>query len=106
MPLKKLTGDQLDRWVQEIPDIKDITLGKLNTTLSEISNEYPWQMPMGLKIFLSITITILVIGIIISCYLCRYVEEHLLNLCQRKYNVKLPSNDQLTSENLSTMKDL
>ena len=95
MPLKKLTEDQLNKWVQEIPDIKDITLGKLNITLLDISNEYPWQMPTWLKIFLSITITILVIGIIISSYLCRvreiYVEEHLLNWCPRKNNVKLLS---------------
>ena len=109
-PLKKLSENQLNRWVQEIPDITDTTLEKLNSTLAQIDNEYPWQMPTWLKILLSIIITIIIIGIIIICCKCRakgiYVEEHLLKWCPKKSNVRSSLNDQLTSENFSTMEDL
>ena len=110
MPLKKLMEDQLNKQVQEIPDIRDITLGELNSTLSQIDNEYPWQMPTWLKIFLSIITTIVIIGIIIICCICRargiYVEEHLLNWCSKKSNARSSLNDHLDPKNFSTMKDL
>ena len=51
-PLKKLMENQLNKWVQEIPDTTDTTLEKLNSTSAQIDDEYPWQMPTWLKILL------------------------------------------------------
>ena len=100
MPLKKLTETQLNEWVQEIPDIKDTTLEKLNSTLPQLENEYPWQMPTWLKIFLSVIIMIIMIRIIIICCICRargiYAEEHLLNWCS-KTKIKVIQNHHLTN---------
>ena len=87
-PLKRLMEDQLNKQVQEIPEIKDISLEKLSSTLSQIDSKYPWQMPTWLKILLSIIITVIIIGIIVICCICRargiYMKEHLLHLCSKK----------------------
>ena len=57
--------------------MENISLDEFNTTLAEINKEYPWQMPTWLKIFMTIVITIFIIGIIVGCYICRVRGIHL-----------------------------
>ena len=107
-PLKRLTEDQLNKQVQEIPEIKYISLGKLSSTLSQIDSKYPWQIPTWLKI-LSIIITVIVIGIIVICCICRargiYMKAHLLNLCSKKSKTRSFVKELLNSKSFSTMQD-
>ena len=70
-PVEKLTPQQLESKAQYIPEMENISLDEFNTTLAEINKEYPWQMPIWLKIFMTIVITIFIIGIIVGCYICR-----------------------------------
>ena len=70
-PIEKLTPQQLESKAQYIPEMENISLDKNNTTLAEINKEYPWQMPIWLKISMTIVITIFVMGIIVGCYICR-----------------------------------
>ena len=39
-PLKRLMEDQLNKQVQGIPEVKDINLEKLSSTLSQIDSKY------------------------------------------------------------------
>ena len=70
-PIEKLTPQQLESKAQDIPEMENISLDEFNTTLAKINKEYPWQMPIWLKIFMTIVITIFVMGIIVGCYICR-----------------------------------
>ena len=70
-PVKKLTHQQLESKAQYIPEMENISLDEFNTTLAEINKEYPWQMPIWLKFFMTIVITIFIMGIIVGCYICR-----------------------------------
>ena len=70
-PIEKLTPQQLESKAQYIPEMENISLDEFNTTFAEINKEYPWQMPIWLKIFMTIVIMIFIIGIIVGCYICR-----------------------------------
>ena len=84
-PIEKLTPQQLESKAQYIPEIENIRLDKFNSTLAEINNEYPWQMPTWLKILMTIVATICVMGLIIGCYVCR-VQGIRLEWCLLKHN--------------------
>ena len=47
MPLKKLTEDQLDKWVQEIPDIKDILWASSMPHCQKLVMNIPGKGPHG-----------------------------------------------------------
>ena len=79
-PVEKLTPQQLESKAQYIPEMENISLDEFNTTLAELNEEYPWKMPIWLKIFMTIVITIFIIGIIVGCYICRVQGIH-LELC-------------------------
>ena len=66
-PIDKLTPQQLESKAQYIPEMENISLDEFNTTLAEINNEYPWQMPMWLKILMTIVGTMGIMGLIIGC---------------------------------------
>ena len=70
-PIEKLTPQQLESKASYIPKMENISLDKFNTTMTKINKEYPWQMPVWLKIILTIGITIFIIGAMIGCYVCR-----------------------------------
>ena len=70
-PMEKFTPQQLESKAQYIPEMENISLDEFNTTLAEINKDYPWQMPIWLKIFMTIVIMIFVMGIIVGCYICR-----------------------------------
>ena len=70
-PVEKLTPQQLESKAQYIPEMENISLDEFNITLAEINKKYPWQMPIWLKIFMTVVIMIFIIGIIVGCYICR-----------------------------------
>ena len=93
-PIEKLTPQQLESKAQYIPEMENTSLDEFNTTLAEINKEYPWQMPIWLKIFMTIVITIFIIGIIVGCYICRVQGIH-LEWClskQDQHNAKYQNN--------------
>ena len=65
-------------------------------------------MPTWLKIFLSIIITVIVMGIMVICCICRareiYVEEHLLHLCSKKSQTKSFVKEPLNSKSFFIIK--
>ena len=82
-PVEKLTPQQLELKASYIPEMENISLDEFNTTLTEINKEYPWQMPIWLKIVMTLVITIFIIGIIVGCYICR-VKGIRLEWCLQK----------------------
>ena len=66
-PIEKLTPQQLESKASYIPEMENISLDKFNTTMTEINKEYPWQMPVWLKIILTIGIRIFIIEAMIGC---------------------------------------
>ena len=84
-PIEKLTPQQLESKASYIPEMENINLDKFNTTMTEINEEYPWQMPVWLKIILKVGITIFIIGAMIGCYMCR-VRGVRLGWCLSKQN--------------------
>ena len=84
-PIEKLTPQQLESKASYIPEMENISLDKFNTTMTEINKEYPWQMPVWLKIILTVGITIFIIGAMIGCYVCR-VKGVRLGWCLPKQN--------------------
>ena len=84
-PIEKLTPQQLESKASYIPEMENISLDKFNTTMTEINEEYPWQMPVWLKIILTVGITIFIIGAMIGCYVCR-VRGVCLGWCLPKRN--------------------
>ena len=84
-PIEKLTPQQLEAKASYIPEMENISLDKFNTTMTEINEEYPWQMPVWLKIVLKVGITIFIIGAMIGCYVCR-VRGVCLGWCLPKRN--------------------
>ena len=95
--------------IKDFTAIKDISLETLSSTLLQIDSKYHWQMPTWLKFFLSIITTVIVIGIIVICCICRargiYVEECLLHLCSKKSKTKSFVKKLLNTKSFSTMKN-
>ena len=85
-PIEKLTPQQLESKASYIPEMQNISLTKFNTTMTKINEEYPWQMPVWLKIILTVGITIFIIGAMIGCYMCR-VKGVRLGWCLPKQNL-------------------
>ena len=67
----KLSAKQLEAIGKEIPEPQIVTITKLQGQLKKINEKYPYQMPLVLKIVLSIISTMLgLLGLILSykCY--------------------------------------
>ena len=99
-PIEKLTPQQLESKASCIPKMENISLDKFNTTMTEINKEYPWQMPVWLKIILTVGITIFIIGAMIGCYVCRVRGVH-LGWCLPKQNRYSTNNQNNTFKNAS-----
>ena len=99
-PIEKLTPQQLESKASYIPEMENINLDKFNTTMTEINEEYPWQMPVWLKIILTVGITIFIIGAMIGCYMCR-VRGVRLGWCLPKQNRYGTNNQNNTFKNAS-----
>ena len=98
-PIEKLTPQQLESKASYIPEMENISLDKFNTTMTEINEEYPWQMPVWLKIILMVGITIFIIGAMIGCYVCRVRGVH-LEWCLLKQNRYGTNNQNNTFKNV------
>ena len=96
-PIEKLTPQQLESKASYIPEMENISLDKFNTTMTEINKEYPWQMPVWLKIILTIGITIFIIGAMIDD---RVRGVH-LGWCLSKRNQYGTNNQNITFKNAS-----
>ena len=99
-PIEKLTPQQLEAKASYIPEMENISLDKFNTTMTEINEEDPWQMPVWLKIILTVGITIFIIGAMIGCYVCRVRGVH-LGWCLPKRNRYGTNNQNITFKNAS-----
>ena len=99
-PIEKLTPQQLESKASYIPEMENISLNKFNTTMTEINEEYPWQMPVWLKIILTVGIIIFIIGAMIGCYMCRVKGVH-LGWCLPKQNRYDTNNQSNTFKNAS-----
>ena len=99
-PIEKLTPQQLESKASYIPEMENISLDKFNTTMTEINEEYPWQMPVWLKIILTVGITIFIIGAMIGCYMCK-VRGVCLGWCLPKQNRYDTNNQNNTFKNAS-----
>ena len=99
-PIEKLTPQQLEAKASYIPEMENISLDKFNTTMTKINKEYPWQMPVWLKIILTVGITIFIIGVMIGCYVCRVRGVH-LGWCFLKRNRYGTNNQNITFKNAS-----
>ena len=99
-PIEKLTPQQLESKASYIPEMENISLDKFNTTMTEINEEFPWQMPVWLKIILTVGITIFIIGAMIGCYMCRVGGVH-LGWCLLKQNRYDTNNQNNTFKNMS-----
>ena len=56
--------------ILDIPDIKDTTILSLNQQLINISNDYPWELPLWCKILITVALTLLTVVVIIVCCVC------------------------------------
>ena len=45
--------------IPDIPDIKDTTILSLNQQLTNLSNDYPWELPLWCKILIIVVLTLL-----------------------------------------------
>ena len=99
-PIEKLTPQQLESKASYIPEMENISLDKFNTTMTEINDKYPSQMPVWLKIILTVGITIFIIGTMIGCYVCR-VRGVRLGWCLPKQNWYGTNNQNNTFKNTS-----
>ena len=56
--------------IPDIPDMKDTTIMSLNQQLTNISKDYPWEIPLWSKILITVVLTLLTIVVLICC-ICR-----------------------------------
>ena len=98
--IEKLTPQQLESKASYVPEMKNISLDKFNATIAEINEEYPWQMPVWLKIILTVGITIFIIEAMTGCYVCR-VRGVCLERCLPKQNRYDTNNQNNTFKNES-----
>ena len=64
LQIPNLTTDELTKLATAIPEMQEVTIHSLNTTLREINRYYPWFMPDWMNIVLTFISTI--IGILFS----------------------------------------
>ena len=100
IPIEKLTPQQLESKASYVPEMENISLDKFNATIAEINEEYPWQMPVWLKIILTVGITIFIIAAMTGCYVCR-VKGICLEWCLPKQNRYDTNNQNNTFKNES-----
>ena len=55
-----------------ITDFTDTTVVNLNKKLTEISLEYPWELPLWSKIVITVVLTLVVVAVSITCCTCRH----------------------------------
>ena len=58
--------------IPDILDFVDTTVVNLNKKLTEISLEYPWELPLWSKIVTTIVLTLVVIAVSVTCCICHH----------------------------------
>ena len=102
---RKLSPKQLEAIGKEIPEPQTMTLKKLQGQLKRVNENYPYQMPLVLKIVISIISTMLgLLGIVIiykcyknGCSVKRFVP-FLCKKTSRKSNKQTTSSNQYIAE--------
>ena len=64
------TNDSIVTAIPDIPDIKNTTIMALNQQLTNISTDYPWELPLWSKILITIVLTLLTVVLLIMCCIC------------------------------------
>ena len=82
LKLEKLSPEQLQKLVHQIPEISNVPFQTVNDTIQEINENYPYVMPDWLKMTLTILGTIvMIIIIVVICYLKHVQRIKLTKSC-------------------------
>ena len=70
--------------IPDIQDFTDTTVVNLNKKLTEISLEYPWELPFWSKIVITVVLTLVVIAVFATCCMCHHhgkcqIEQYLFS---------------------------
>ena len=58
--------------IPDIPDFTDTTVVNLNKKLTEISLEYPWELPLWSKIVITVVLTLVVVAVSVTYCICHH----------------------------------
>ena len=76
-PIHKLTEEQIARQVNLLPDLKDVTKGRIIKELEQINNTYPYHMPRWLSLLIAICssflFTLIIVAVVYLIYRKRWL---------------------------------